>query len=772
MPATFSRKSNGRPNIIYANDINELQILAEKLSRGFDEIESAKDADYTATADDRVIPFALTAARTLTLPAGSGLNAGHSIYIPKTDATAFPLTIDGNGSEQVDFETAVKIYGRAGTEVVWDATAGMWRIRSGKEQIYPFIPRINVRWFGAKGDGVTDDRAAIQAAMDVAKSLGLSGLLGAIVYFPPGRYAIGAPLVVSRTGSTPTNVVWLQGADLRSCQIFGLAATFPTGRALIEWEDTVARAWHQRIADLSFNVPAVANTRAIHYKFSGTVTTQAHVEAQWCQIDMQNLLIEGNNDYHESFIKVEGAWRFSHVSEVYGDPSTGALGTYDTALFEIDYELGSSGNPPGISADTVGFTYGVMENCHGMVRRGGYTRNFVGRAFQCKLLQMFCNGGKSGNGGICYHFLNSYDWLCEGIHNEGQGEAAQIQVEDSRFGLFNRFGLGTPDATDAAWVANTAYTTGQRVVPTTLKQTTTAARNAYYECTTAGTSHATNEPTWPASGTVMDGTVEWTFVGAAVGNGLVLVGSTDCKFTQRQTAGGGASFSHRLVDAVTIDADSYRNHVRDLFVRETAVGAALNEMAVAALASQGNRIVGFGITGALGSEVYSPFAYNAEGPSFFQSFDGRVAGSSTAISANAVYLQRIPRVTEPKRVVAINVFVGNAAGNLDVGIYRDDPAGTATRVGSAGSTAAAGTNAIQRLVMSGNVWLHADADFWASVGGTDAALTMTAISGNGTRNGMGSLNVVKGSAWSSGLPASIATAAGTAVTFWLYVELE
>ena len=57
----------------------------------------------------------------------------------------------------------------------------------------------------------------------------------------------------------------------------------------------------------------------------------------------------------------------------------------------------------------------------------------------------------------------------------------------------------------AAWVANTAYALGDIVVPTTL--------NGYwYECTTAGTSHATTEPTWPTTvgGTVTDGTVTWT----------------------------------------------------------------------------------------------------------------------------------------------------------------------------------------------------------------------------------------------------------------------
>lgn len=57
------------------------------------------------------------------------------------------------------------------------------------------------------------------------------------------------------------------------------------------------------------------------------------------------------------------------------------------------------------------------------------------------------------------------------------------------------------------WVANTAYVLGDIVVPTSGKE------NGYsYICTTAGTSHAATEPTWPTTigGTVSDGTAVWT----------------------------------------------------------------------------------------------------------------------------------------------------------------------------------------------------------------------------------------------------------------------
>jgi hypothetical protein len=45
---------------------------------------------------------------------------------------------------------------------------------------------VNVRMFGAKGDGVTDDREAIQRAIDAALAAG-----GGVVFFPAGDYAVG-----------------------------------------------------------------------------------------------------------------------------------------------------------------------------------------------------------------------------------------------------------------------------------------------------------------------------------------------------------------------------------------------------------------------------------------------------------------------------------------------------------------------------------------------------------------------------------------------------
>lgn len=77
-----------------------------------------------------------------------------------------------------------------------------------------------VRWFnvtGAVGNGTTDDRAVIQAALDAAHTAG-----GGIVYIPPGKtYGVSTFLVVY-----DNTTIWAYGATLKSTANSGLLRNF------------------------------------------------------------------------------------------------------------------------------------------------------------------------------------------------------------------------------------------------------------------------------------------------------------------------------------------------------------------------------------------------------------------------------------------------------------------------------------------------------------------------------------------------------------------
>ena len=63
------------------------------------------------------------------------------------------------------------------------------RLLSTEQQLAEVVQIINVKKYGAKGDGVTDDTAAIQACIDLATANG-----GGRIYFPRGEYIVSGAL--------------------------------------------------------------------------------------------------------------------------------------------------------------------------------------------------------------------------------------------------------------------------------------------------------------------------------------------------------------------------------------------------------------------------------------------------------------------------------------------------------------------------------------------------------------------------------------------------
>lgn len=148
------------------------------------------------------------------------------------------------------------------------------------------------------------------------------------------------------------------------------------------------------------------------------------------------------------------------------------------------------------------------------------------------------------------------------------------------------------------------------------------------------------------------------------------------------------------------------------------------------------------------------FDYAATGP--VQAFPAVAAWPS----ANNATLTKV-RVSRPVLVSSIVVGIGTSSGNIDAGIY--DLVGTTwTRRASAGSTAAAGTNALQTLAMTAPVWLTPGKDWWIAVVADNTTITLARAAFPSSIGLDSNQNFSKGSSFP--LPATIVTPAASAYT--------
>ena len=300
------------------------------------------------------------------------------------------------------------------------------------------MPWLPVTSYGARGDSTTDDTTAIQAAIDAAKAMGNANSSGAIVYFPSGVYRVTSPLVLPRNGLQPDTFVGLVGEDLSCVQIGNaIEATFPTNRAVIEWEATLSRVQHPLISDLCIRVPRVDGAMAIHFEPTLNTTFAQITAERFHAPRFHNLLIQGSNQYHPRFIHLEGEIVQADFENLYFDPSINTY-TYDTVGIECDTNLFGNTVATGTLS---GFAYSQFRNIHGSIRSGGYVQVFKGTFSRSDWYTSFCNGNRDAVG---YEFINSFASILNALSNEGQGEV-QFKLNNCVQMFFSNCGIGAPN---------------------------------------------------------------------------------------------------------------------------------------------------------------------------------------------------------------------------------------------------------------------------------------------------------------------------------------
>lgn len=157
-------------------------------------------------------------AAALTLPNGSavvveGVSQGHVIAGSYSVVSGVPSgTVRGyaelraySGPATIIDLTDDGIFGRFHVVLSGSENGGTLIVGAdGRKWKREFEGVINVRWFGANGDGVADDTAAIQSAIGYAIAL---PSVGRIIFFPAGTYRITSPLnFTGGTGNTPITI--------------------------------------------------------------------------------------------------------------------------------------------------------------------------------------------------------------------------------------------------------------------------------------------------------------------------------------------------------------------------------------------------------------------------------------------------------------------------------------------------------------------------------------------------------------------------------------
>ncbi|YCM42409.1 glycosyl hydrolase family 28-related protein [Verrucomicrobiaceae bacterium 227] len=149
------------------------------------------------------------------------------------DHVEIPLTVDGDATPGVDYgqlpasvtlpfgqksiTIPVQILAGASVAIVEEVRVTLmdsydYRIEGDIEQTIHLVSEnvVNVRDYGAVGDGVTDDRAAIQAAINALENDPDQNTL----YFPDGRYNLASYLSDSRSPTSRNRILKLGSKEL------------------------------------------------------------------------------------------------------------------------------------------------------------------------------------------------------------------------------------------------------------------------------------------------------------------------------------------------------------------------------------------------------------------------------------------------------------------------------------------------------------------------------------------------------------------------------
>jgi hypothetical protein len=314
---------------------------------------------------------------------------------------------------------------------------------------------VSVEDFGAVGNGTTDDRDAIQAAVDYMETQGG----GTILLNFNKNYAVGSAVNLGVSGAE----VFLEGGSKNAATI--TAKTAFTGGVII------------------ISQGGVKNLNAT----GAGVDTSGHVF-----ITMGTASVTNPRITIESILNNGGFYDF--IKTIY---------EYDSAVIDKVTSIVDIGHACLDLQTGTGLSYAANPRITNLVLRNPDDTPVVGDAKKYGLILNRSEGAKvTGQ-------MSNFDI--------GLQESTTSALANRELSLNNLLSLdlrSTPsnDLWESAWAATTAYSLNDYRKPTAVN-----VNGHFYIVTTAGTSGG-SEPTWPTAhnSTVVDGTVTWTEVGQSV----------------------------------------------------------------------------------------------------------------------------------------------------------------------------------------------------------------------------------------------------------------
>jgi hypothetical protein len=309
--------------------------------------------------------------------------------------------------------------------------------------------------YGAVGDGVTDDTAAIQAGIDALEA----NQGGTLRLDPAKTYLISSALNLGVTGYP----VILDGGSSRNGARLKAASAFTGGMVII----------------------TQGGVHDVEAEGAG-VNTSGHVFITMGTASQQNPIVELVNLFN-----VGGFYDF--IKTIY---------EYDNAVIDLVISNAEVGHSVLDLNTTVGgsTSYAATPRITRLSLRNPISTRAVGDPVRYGLIlddaESAYVSGSISNWDIAIN--------CTGASRDMR--LSNLLILDLRSTPSNNLW-------EDAWTGTTAISLGKYIKPTNAN-----ANGHFYICTTAGTT-AGSEPTWPTSynGTVTDGTVVWTEVGQSKG---------------------------------------------------------------------------------------------------------------------------------------------------------------------------------------------------------------------------------------------------------------